>query len=162
MISVVTLYSTICVQDHWGIQIIASYGTYSCVSLWQSLCIFNHTFGILLNLSLFQDEPCYVSWWEFYWCIFCHTTCTLFVNTYCQYAYIKIKVSSKCFIAHTHFMFNCLVHHFTFCETSRTLYPLFQSILSVQYFVQFCANCVQTLRFPRAFCWLLYPRCNPR
>ena len=31
MISVVTLYSTICVQE--GIQTIALYGTYSCVSL---------------------------------------------------------------------------------------------------------------------------------
>ena len=45
-----------------GIQIIALYGTYSCVSLWQSLCIFNHTFGRLPNWSLVEDTPCYFSW----------------------------------------------------------------------------------------------------
>ena len=37
-----------------GIQNIALYGTYSCVSLWQSLCIFKHTFGRLPNWSLFS------------------------------------------------------------------------------------------------------------
>ena len=40
-----------------GIQTIALYGTYIFVSLWQSLCIFNHTFGRLPNWSLFQDTP---------------------------------------------------------------------------------------------------------
>ena len=56
-----SLQHKLCSRPLNGIQTSGLYGTYNCVSLWQSVCIFNHTFVRLPNLSLFEDTPCYVS-----------------------------------------------------------------------------------------------------
>ena len=90
----------------------------------------DYQIGPLFNtlLVMFLDESPIVEYFA---------TQQLFINTYCQCAYIKIIISSKRFVARISFMFHCLVHNFTFCGTSRTSCFLFQSILLVQYFVQF-------------------------
>ena len=119
---------------HWGHSNYCFYSTYICVSLWQSLCIINHTFGRLPNWSLFQDTPCYVSWWKFYYYIFCHTTCTLFINAYYQCAYIKITIFSKRFVARITFL--CSISLYITLHSVELQEPC---ILSLNKFFQFNA-----------------------
>ena len=128
-----TLYSTICVQDHSTLRafklllcmahiFLSHYGK-ACASLTTLLEDY--------QISPFFKTRLYVCWCKFYCCIFCHTTCTLFINAYCQFAYIKINISFKRFVACISFMFHCFVHNSKYVELQEP------NILSFNLFFQF-------------------------
>ena len=145
MISVVTLYSTICVQDHWGIQIIALYGTYICVSLCACASLITLLADYQISpvfktlIVMFLDESSIVAYFAK------------------QHAHYLSTVIANLLIARSTFLLNALLHAFILC--SIALYIIlnmwnFKNLISSLSIYSFssilcsvCANCVQTLRF---------------